>query len=273
MRARALIPARFESPRFESRFRCFGVSEARRVRDARRRRCRRRCARRHAARETSAAHKAPAGGFGLVFFCITRPRATSERLPVSRSSSRRRRGRSVRVYRAPRRGEAAFRTPRATLLARSRRVRAPPRRRSSSKTYAAASLGFAGHDAPGSPCASAFFAARRKRVTTSSTSRGSRVAHASTSHDGGGGRLRRAHRTGWKFLHTDDKRKSFVFVAFDTTNEVCNCASSPASRAAESHSGARRATERRSSSGATARAVGASGWQTWRRRCPTPTSA
>ena len=42
-----------------------------------------------------------------------------------------------------------------------------------------------------------------------------------------------------------------MFVAFDTTNEVCNCASSPASRAAESHSGARRATERRSSSGAT----------------------
>lgn len=42
-----------------------------------------------------------------------------------------------------------------------------------------------------------------------------------------------------------------MFVAFHTTNEVCNCASSPASRAAESHSGARRATERRSSSGAT----------------------
>ena len=130
----------------------------------------------------------------MVFFCITPPRATSERLPVSRSSSRRRRGRSVRVYRAPRRGRR--RSERlARRLARSRRVRPIRRRRSCSKTYAAASLGFAGHDAPGSPCDSAFFAARRKRVTTSSTSRGSRVAHASTSHDRRrGAALRRAHR-------------------------------------------------------------------------------
>ena len=142
-------------------------------------------ARRHAARETSAAHKAPwVSGWSFSASPAARNLGAAPGVPLVVASPARTLRASLSST-ASRGGGVPNASRDASRALAS--CSCHPRRRSSSKTYAAASLGFAGHDAPGSPCASAFFAARRKRVTTSSTSRGSRVAHASTSHDGGGG--------------------------------------------------------------------------------------
>jgi hypothetical protein len=152
-----------------------------------------------------------------------------------------------------------------------------PRFRSCSTTHAAASAGFEGHDAPGSPGASALLEARRNTETTSSTSRGSRVAHASTSHDGGGGRLSAAPialvgrntptTTKSARLHSFLEEKDFLEEKEnDGTLRIYS-----ASRAVASHSGAR--DRAHTFFGWHSRAARADGGRTWRRRCPTPISA
>ena len=110
-RARARLPARrhrFEPRRWRLFVQCH---ETRRVGDARRRLRRRR-------RRGGTARATPAPRTELPFPQI-RPvrhpsRSVSERLPASHSSSVHPRTRPARVYPAPRRGRAAYRTPRAT---------------------------------------------------------------------------------------------------------------------------------------------------------------
>ena len=231
-------------------------------------------ARRHAARETSAAHKAPAlwvSGWSFSASPVALNLGAAPGVPLVVASPARTLRASLSST-ASRGGGVPNASRDASRALAS--CSCHPRRRSSSKTYAAASLGFAGHDAPGSPCASAFFAARRKRVTTSSTSRGSRVAHASTSHDGGGGRLSAAPIALVGSFYTPTTRGKVSCSSPSIRRTKCATVLHHPRRALRSLTRAR--AERPSAEAhrvPLARAVGASGWQTWRRRCPTPTSA
>ena len=191
------------------------------------------------------------------------------------SSSRRRRLRSAPVYPAPRPAEAACRMPRATPLARSRRVQASATRDAAPARQPTRLRPRDSRDttrpARRVPPRSSRRGGTRKPPRRRRAGRGSRTPRRATTEAGGGSPPRPSH---WLAETHRQRRKARVCkLRFFLEEKENDGTLRIIPRRARWRLTRARGTERIRLRVPLARAARADGGRTWRRRCPTPISA